>query len=75
MLKKIRKEIDLIDDQIIKLLEKRFFFTSKIKKYKTKIRDKKREKEILKKIPSLYIKKIYKQIFKSSVLKNFGCKK
>ncbi|KPK32994.1 MAG: hypothetical protein AMS24_02570 [Chlamydiae bacterium SM23_39] len=65
-LEKIREEIDEIDDKIILLLQKRFHLSSQTKKYKKKIKDKKREEEILKKISSPYIKKIYKKILKIS---------
>ena len=50
-LKTFRGKIDKIDNKILALLEKRFGFSGKIKKYKSKnnlpIEDKKREKEIL----------------------------
>jgi len=50
-LKTFRGKIDKIDNKILALLEKRFGFAGKIKKYKLKnhlpIEDKKREKEIL----------------------------
>jgi len=65
-LKKIREEIDEIDSNIILLLQKRFYLSSKTKNYKPKIKDKKREKDILQKTPSSHIKKIYKKILKIS---------
>lgn len=63
---KLRNQIDKIDDKIIALLEKRLRIAKSIKKYKTKIGDSKREKEILAKISSAYIQDIYKTIFKNS---------
>ena len=63
---KLRNQIDKIDDKIIFLLEKRLQIAKKIKKYKKKIIDTNREKEILSKIHSKYIKDIYKSIFKNS---------
>jgi chorismate mutase len=65
-LEKFRKEIDFIDSKIIKLLEKRLKVVSKIKPFKKKLTDKKREREILEKITSPYIQNIYKSIFKAS---------
>lgn len=65
-LSKLRKEIDRIDDQIINLLEKRFYLALQTTKFKSKIRDKQREDEILKKIGSTHIKEIYKAIFKNN---------
>lgn len=54
MLKELRKEVDNIDDELIKLLEKRFEITKKIGEYKAlqqiEVLDKNREYEILKKI-------------------------
>lgn len=63
---KLRNQIDKIDDKIISLLEKRLKIAKAIKKYKNKITDIDREKEILAKINSKYIKDIYKTIFKNS---------
>jgi len=62
----IRKKIDKIDDKIIDLLEKRFLLAKEVKKFKKKIKDKKREEEILSKIKSIYIQDIYKIILKNS---------
>ncbi len=62
----IRKKIDKIDDKIIILLEKRLLLAKELKKIKKKIKDKKREDEILSKIKSIFIKDIYKTIFKNS---------
>jgi chorismate mutase len=66
MIEKIREEIDSLDIQIQKLLEKRLKLALQTLKYKKKISDKKREKEILEKISSIYIKDIYKAILKNS---------
>lgn len=63
---KLRKQINKIDDKVISLLEKRLEIVKNIKKYKEKITDKNREKEILSKINSVYVKDIYKAIFKNS---------
>ncbi len=66
MLDEIRKKIDELDDQIISLLEQRFSIVKDINKLKKNITDSKREKEILNKIQSKNIQKIYKEIFKIS---------
>ncbi len=65
-LKDTRQQIDEIDNQIIYLLEKRLKIVKKIKKYKKNIIDLNREKKILDKINSQYIKDIYKTILKNS---------
>lgn len=65
-LSNLRKQIDKIDDKIIPLLEKRLKLALATKKYKLRIKDSKREEEILSKIDSKYIKDIYKSIFKNS---------
>ncbi len=67
-LKKIRKEIDLVDTEIITLLEKRFEIVNKLKDLKLKkdVTDENREEEILNKISSNIIKNIYLEIFKNS---------
>jgi len=65
-LKKIRHEIDKIDEQIIILLEKRLRLAQQTKELKPQITDLKREEEILSKISSSPIKKIYKAIFQAS---------
>lgn len=62
----IRKKIDQIDKRLILLLTKRFDLTIKALDYKQKILDPKREKEILTKISSPYLKAIFRQILKSS---------
>lgn len=75
---KLRKQIDIIDNQISKLLKKRLAVILKIKdfkkKNKLKKKDSKRENEILARITKnakskekKYIKNIYRQIFKESV--------
>ena len=65
-LENIRQKIDEIDEKIISLLEKRLQLAYQTKKCKTKIKDKKREEEILKKTSSSYLKDIYRTILKSS---------
>jgi shikimate dehydrogenase len=65
-LKSIREAIDKIDDQVITLLEKRLFLAKKTTSLKPQITDKVREKQILAKITSPNIKKIYKAILKVS---------
>lgn len=75
-LEKYRKEIDAIDKKLLQLFEKRFNVSKKVgeykKKNKMKIFDKKREKEIIEKrtnetkLSSLFVKKLYKLIFKES---------
>ncbi|MBN2479103.1 MAG: chorismate mutase [Parachlamydiales bacterium] len=64
----IRNQIDLIDDQIISLLEKRLMLAKKLaeNKLKKQIVDEKRENEILSKIKSKNIQEIYKSIFNES---------
>lgn len=79
-LKKYRKEIDKIDRTIIQLLEKRFSIVEKIgefkRKFKLKIRDKKREKEMLEKrkklirklnLSSDFIEKFFRLIIRESI--------
>ena len=46
-LEKIRKQIESIDDEILKRLSERFRLAIKLSHLKTKIRDKQREKEVL----------------------------
>ncbi|MFA6119140.1 MAG: chorismate mutase [Parachlamydiales bacterium] len=62
----LRKQIDTIDDQIIDLLEKRLKIAKEVRKFKKQTADENREKEILAKIHSQYIKDIYMTIFKNS---------
>lgn len=86
-LKKYRKEIDKIDKAIIQLLEKRFSIAEKIgefkRKFKLKIRDRKREKEMFEKrkklirklnISSDFIEKLFRLIIKESIkrMKNYN---
>lgn len=76
-LRKLRKKIDDIDKKILKLLIKRFIIVEMIKsikkRFKIKIKDKKRENEILKKANNSskkygkYLKNIYKTIIRSSL--------
>lgn len=73
---KLRKQIDEIDSQIIKLLEMRFLITAQVGEYKKEhhlpIYDQKREQLILKKISDKinndlqYILPIYQEILKES---------
>jgi len=65
-LEEIRKEIDILDDQIIPLLGKRFSLVKKIKKDPKKLTDKKREDFILNKCPSSAIIKVYKTLFEEA---------
>ena len=70
----MRQEIDAIDDQLIKLLQKRFDLSSEIGRLKkataVQILDSNRESEILQKIPdSIYhdaLKEIYLLLFSLS---------
>ena len=68
MLKNIRDQIDALDKEIVSNLEKRFNLVLKMKNLNLKknIEDKKREKDILRKIENDEIKNIYKEIFKIS---------
>jgi len=70
VLDRTRKKIDKIDLKLQKYLSKREVLIKKIKKIKKtndiKIEDPVREREILKKIKSLYVKKIFKSIIKIS---------
>ena len=65
-----RKKIDKIDKKLQKYLGKREILIKKIgeikKKNKIKVSDKTREKEVLGKIKSPYIKKIFKSIIEIS---------
>ncbi|NGX32304.1 MAG: hypothetical protein K1060chlam4_00345 [Candidatus Anoxychlamydiales bacterium] len=65
-LENLRNQIDELDNQIIPLLEKRLALAKEVRKYKKEITDFNREKNILDKIKSDYIKDIYKIIFKNS---------
>ena len=49
-LEKIRKQIDNIDDEILKRLSERFRLAIKLSRFKDKIRDKEREKEVLSRV-------------------------
>lgn len=79
-LKNIRTEIDKIDEQIIRLLAKRFYNSrlAKVNKiaFGLKIKDKKREHEIIDKLENLarenslsviFVKRLYKVIFDESL--------
>lgn len=65
-LEKIRKQIDVIDDQIIPLLQKRLDLVLQLKPYKTFLTDQKREKEIVSKTTNKWIHILYKEIFSLS---------
>ena len=69
-LDKIRKEIDLIDSQLKKLLQARAVKSAEIKGIKGElslsIEDKTRENEILAKLDNKYQKEIYKTILSES---------
>jgi|GEM_PF-6208911 len=70
VLDRTRKKIDKIDLKLQKYLSKRELLIKKIKKIKKtnniKTEDPVREREILKNIKSLYVKKIFKSIIKIS---------
>lgn len=79
-LKNIRTEIDKIDEQIIKLMAKRFYNSrlAKVNKLAAglNIKDKKREHEIIDKFENLarenslsviFVKRLYKVIFDESL--------
>ncbi len=76
-LKKIRNQIDRIDNKIIDLLEKRLSLALKTSAFKTNPKDKKREREIITRlinrrkkrnyIRPLLIKQIYSLIFRESL--------
>ncbi|MCX7641161.1 MAG: chorismate mutase [Elusimicrobiales bacterium] len=73
---KLRNEIDIIDNKLIKLLIKRLNIAKKIGKFKKEnsipIKDTKRENHIMKKVKKAskiygkYIEKIYNEIIKVS---------
>jgi len=77
-LDKLRKEVDIIDEEIMSLLKKRLSITEKIISLKTKndipLKDAKREKDILDKIKGKesennFIRAVYKAIFEYSYKK------
>ena len=63
-LKKIRKEISRLDHQVVKLLNQRMEFTLRATRFKTKIQDKKREKEILDIVSQIPVRFIDKEFVK-----------
>ncbi len=65
-LEDIRKEIDVVDAQLIELLEKRFELVAALPPYKRQLTDELREAEILSKIDSAYIQSLYREIFRHS---------
>jgi len=73
-LKDIRKEIDLLDSKILKLLSDRMGLALMAKKHKSQIEDKKREKELLHRITKKstglihpeFIEKVYSDIIEES---------
>ena len=62
----IREEIDSVDEKLIELLEKRFALVAKLAPYKEQLTDLRREEEILSKIDSSLIKKLYRELFQFS---------
>ena len=80
-LKEVRKKIDLIDSNILKLLNDRMELVLMSKRFKSQIEDKEREKEILGRIKknltglidTRLIEKIYTEIIKEG--KNLQQKK
>ncbi len=65
-LDQIRQKIDGVNKELISLLNKRLFLALQALAYKKHITDRKREKEILEKFPSDYLKAIFKQIISST---------
>ena len=69
-LETLRLEIDKVDSSLLKYLLKRERLVKKIGELKTKnkikITDKKREKQILSKAKTPFLKKIFKKIMKES---------
>lgn len=65
-LEKFRKQIDLLDHEIMDLLEKRFKVVASLREHKKTITDKEREATILRKTDSESVKEIYQAIFKAS---------
>lgn len=66
-LEEIRAEIDSIDDELLRLLEKRFILAKKTRKFKEKTIDLSREKQIYSRLKSSsltdeQIHKIFSQI-------------
>lgn len=59
----IRRQIDAIDQDLISLLKERFDLVLKAKDLKPTLTDSRREEEILHRIESIYVKKIYQNIF------------
>lgn len=76
MIDSLRKEIDAIDNEMMKLLVKRFEITKKIRRYKKEnklpVMDKAREEHIVQEktgssgLPRKFIKDFYKVIFEES---------
>lgn len=74
-IKKIRKQIDKVDDQIISLLDKRIILIKKISNFKSinKLKDSQRETKIINRLsnqsdlPKKFIKQIYFIIFSYSI--------
>jgi len=62
-LEELRQQIDLIDDQLIKLLEERFAIVEQLPPYKNSMTDDNREQQILSKISSPPVKDVYRSIF------------
>lgn len=70
-LEKIRKQLDLLDDKIIKLLQKRAKLIIEVrevkKNEKLKIKDPQREQFILEKTQNNYEREVFKKILSESV--------
>ena len=74
ILKEIREKIDLLDSRILRILNKRMELALMAKKFKTRIEDSEREKELLDRIrrnsPGLinaeFIEKVYVEVLKES---------
>jgi len=76
MIEKLRNEIDKIDKKLLFLLNKRFKLSMMTYKYKVKVKDARREKEIILKLKAnlkkykyidiVFIKNLYKIIFNKS---------
>jgi len=68
--KDFRNSINCLDNEIVNILEQRFFLTEEIGKLKTKtnapFKDRKREEEIINKTDKDYIKKVFEKILDTS---------
>lgn len=70
-LNQLRSKIDRLDIRIIELLSQRLLLSKEIavikKENKLKLKDTRREKEIYKRVPSLWLKQIFKIIIEKSL--------